>query len=117
MNWDMVRQIHSSGLVDVESHTLGHLMLTQLTPEQERNEIFESKRILEEKLNKKINVFAYPYGDLNDQVVNLVKEAGYKLAFSTRIGSDLHSNERFILKRVSINGFDSFDVFKAKLDN
>ncbi len=117
MNWDMVSEIHSSGLVDVESHTLGHLMLTTLPIEAAKNEIFESKRILEEKLQKKVNYFAYPYGDFNEGVVNLVKEAGYKLAFSTRVGSDLHSSEKMFLKRVSVNGYDSFDVFKAKLDN
>lgn len=117
MTWDMVKEIHNSGLVAFESHTLGHLMLTSLKPEEARREVFESKKILEEVLNKKVTVFAYPYGDFNDEIVNLVKEAGYKLAFSTRIGSDSHSSERFILKRVSVNGFDSFDVFKAKLNN
>ncbi len=117
MNWDMVSEIHKSGLIDVESHTLGHLMLTQLTPEQAKNEIFESKRILEEKLNKKVNFFAYPYGDSNEGIVNLVAQAGYKLAFGTRVGSDLHTGEKLTLKRVPVNGFDSFDVFKAKLDN
>ncbi len=116
MNWDMIREIHSSGLVDVESHTLGHLMLTQLPPDQAKNEIFESKRLLEEKLNKKVNFFAYPYGDYNDEVVSLVVQAGYKLAFGTKVGSDLHASEKYFLKRVPINGFDSFDVFKAKLD-
>jgi peptidoglycan/xylan/chitin deacetylase (PgdA/CDA1 family) len=117
MNWDMVREIHKSGLVDVESHTLGHLMLTNLQPDQAKNEIFESKRILEEQLQKKVNYFAYPYGDFNDEVVNLVKSAGYKLAFGTKVGSDLRSSESLFLKRVPVNGFDSFEVFKAKLDN
>ena len=116
MNWDMVREIHDSGLVDVESHTMDHPMLTKLTPDQERAEIFDSKRILEEQLNKKVNYFDYPYGDLNDQVVSLVAQAGYKLAVGVKVGSDLHSSKILDLKRVPINGFDSFDVFKSKLD-
>src|SRR3990172_5629790 len=78
MDWPMLREIHSSGLVDVESHTLSHFLLTTLSKEEARKEIFESKRILEESLNKKINYFAYPYGDYNEDVVNLVSEAGYR---------------------------------------
>lgn len=116
MNWNMVREIHNSGLVDVESHTIDHQMLTKLPVEQEKSEIFDSKRILEENLNKKVNFFAYPYGDLNDQVINLVAQAGYKLAFGVKVGSDLRSSQQLDLKRVPINGFDSFDIFKAKLD-
>lgn len=116
MNWEMLREINNSGLVDVESHTLSHLPLTSLEPEQLRAEIFESKRILEEGLGKKVNYFAYPYGVYNEEIVNLVAQAGYRLAFSTRPGSELRASEQLILRRVTISGFDTIDTFKAKLN-
>ncbi len=115
MDWPMLREIHSSGLVDVESHTLSHFLLTTLSKEEARKEIFESKRILEESLNKKVNYFAYPYGDYNEDIVNLVSEAGYRLGFTTRPGSQLRSSEQLILRRVTISGFDTIETFKAKL--
>lgn len=117
MNLKMLKEIHNSGLVDIESHTVGHLMLTKLTPEQAKTEIFESKKILEQSLRKKVNYFAYPYGDLNESIVTLVKDAGYKLGFSTRVGSDQHQSEKYYLKRITVSGYDSFDTFKTKLDN
>ena len=50
-----------------------------------RYELFESKRILEEKLNKKINYLCWPGGGYNELSVNLSIEAGYKAStFSTR---------------------------------
>ncbi len=38
---------------------------------------------MEEKLGEAISFFAYPYGNYNDEVKDLVKNAGYKLAFAT----------------------------------
>ncbi len=115
MDWAMLHEIHNSGLVDVESHTLSHFLLTKLSPEEARKEIFESKRILEEGLNKKVNYFAYPYGDYSEDIVNLVREAGYRLAFSTRPGSQLRSSEQLVLRRVTVSGFDTIETFRSKL--
>jgi peptidoglycan/xylan/chitin deacetylase (PgdA/CDA1 family) len=117
MNWDELREIHESGLVDIESHTLSHFDLTKIPLEVAMREIFDSKKILEENLKKKVNYFAYPYGSYNNLIVDLVKKAGYKLAFSTNPGVDLHSSEQFFLKRVTVSGFDTLETFKAKLYN
>lgn len=115
MDWAMLREIHNSGLVDVESHTLSHFLLTKLSSEEARKEIFESKRILEEGLGKKVNYLAYPYGDYNEEIVNLVREAGYRLSFSTRPGTELRSSEQLFLKRVTVSGFDTIETFRVKL--
>ncbi len=115
MSWSMLKEIHNSGLVDVQSHTLSHFLLTKISPDERRREIFESKRLLEEGLGKKINYLAYPYGDYNEEVVNLAREAGYRLAFSTRPGNTLTSSEQLFLNRVVVSGFDTLETFKAKL--
>jgi len=50
-----------------------------------RYELFESKKILEEKLNKKIDYLCWPGGGYNKLSVNLSIEAGYKAStFSTK---------------------------------
>lgn len=117
MSWDMVKEIQASGLVDVESHTLSHSSLSKLDSGQKTKEIFESKKILEQKLEKKVNYFAYPYGDFDDSVVQLVQQAGYHLAFGTNSGTRHTRGEKFFLKRVAVNGEDSFETFKYKLDS
>lgn len=117
MSWDMVKEIQESGLVDVESHTLSHLPLSKLVSEQKTKEIFESKKLLEQKLEKKVNYLAYPYGDFDDSVVQLTQQAGYHLAFGTNSGTRHTKGEKFFLKRVAVNGEDSFETFKYKLDS
>lgn len=46
--------------------------------ERYRYEIFESKRILEDKLNKKVDFLCWPGGGYTKMAIELSKEAGYK---------------------------------------
>lgn len=115
MDLQMLREVHASGLVDVQAHSMGHLQLSKLKPEEQRQEIFDSKSFLEEALGKKVNYFAYPYGDFDQAVLSLVGEAGYKLAFGTTPGTILRSTERLALPRITISGFDDLKRFQQKL--
>lgn len=115
MDLQMLREVHNSGLVDVQPHSMSHLLLTKLSPEQQRQEIFESKRILEEVLGKKTNFFAYPYGDFDQNILNLINEAGFKLGFGTTAGLVLRQSQKLTLPRTSVSGFDDLKRFILKL--
>ena len=47
-------------------------------------------------------VFAYPYGIENGQAVKLLKDMGYKLAFTTVYGRTQCEKKRFDLPRIRI---------------
>ena len=100
MNEKEIKEVLDSGLVELGSHTLDHLYL-KLTPETvARKQIFESKKVLEEKFKVKVETFAYPYGAFSEKTIDLVKEAGYKAAVSV-IPSMIQSKENlFYLSRV-----------------
>ncbi|WP_218080437.1 polysaccharide deacetylase family protein [Anthocerotibacter panamensis] len=81
MSWEQLQHIEKEGLVTIASHTVTHPAdLTQLTDEQIRRELFESKRILEEKLGKPVLHLAYPVGKRDERVLALAREAGYHTA-------------------------------------
>jgi peptidoglycan/xylan/chitin deacetylase (PgdA/CDA1 family) len=65
---------------DIGSHTLTHPRLTQLSVERARTEIFDSKKLLEDRFGREIRHFCYPYGDYNSAIRDLVGEAGYRSA-------------------------------------
>lgn len=115
MDQQMLREIHNSGLVDIQAHTMSHSLLTKLKLEEQRREIFESKQVLETILGKKINYFAYPYGNFDQNVINLTAEAGYRLGFGTTPGMILRKSEKLSLPRISITGFDDLKRFEQKL--
>lgn len=54
---------------EMGSHSVTHAHLPQLSLEELRFELEESKRVIEERLGGKIEHFATPYGEYNDQVL------------------------------------------------
>lgn len=73
-------------LVEIGSHTLSHNYLSSSSSVLARQEISGSKQKLEELLGCKITSFAYPYGSINKNIINLVKEASYSAAVSSQWG-------------------------------
>ncbi len=83
MTWDQVNEIAGDGLFEIGSHAVTHRKLTHLNKQEIESEIMNSKKIIEEKINKKIISFASPFGKYNDDALESLKKNNYKIAFST----------------------------------
>ncbi|AGA69939.1 putative xylanase/chitin deacetylase [Desulfitobacterium dichloroeliminans LMG P-21439] len=70
----------------IESHTKTHPYLNSISNEQIKEELSSSKKALEKLLGTTVNVFAYPYGINNPTIIELCKEAGYKLGLTIERG-------------------------------
>jgi peptidoglycan/xylan/chitin deacetylase (PgdA/CDA1 family) len=80
MTGDELRQLSTSGLVEIGSHSLTHPQLSNL-PEAELNrEIEYSKACLEGMLDKEVSAFSYPFGMASPPVRTRVAGAGYDCA-------------------------------------
>jgi len=102
LSWDKIREMAKNN-ISFGSHTMTHPILTRVSLGTAGKEIFESKRIIEEKIGKPVITFAYPNGeamDFNAQIKNLVKEAGYKVACTTIYGSNNCDTDPYELRRV-----------------
>lgn len=106
MSWEQVRQMSDDG-ISFGSHTLTHPFLTRITHEQAQKEIFQSRDIIEQQIGKPVNTFAYPTGDFNSEVKEIVKEAGYSCAVTTVPGKNGMHNDIHALNRnvVQIKSF------------
>lgn len=69
---------------EIGAHTVNHPNLTKIPASQAEKEIKESKDWLEAVIGKPIKMFCYPFGDYNEQVVELVKKAGFTGARITK---------------------------------
>ena len=107
--------MHNSGLVDFEPHTVSHLKLHRLSLEEAKKEILNSKRTIEEKLNKKCKFFAYPYGKYNLEIIKILKENNFEGAVTLKEGLVSCNDSLFALKRNSIDSSVSFAQFKGKV--
>jgi peptidoglycan/xylan/chitin deacetylase (PgdA/CDA1 family) len=80
--WQELRQLESGG-VSVQSHGVKHRPFSELSAAEQREEVGRSKFILEDGLQKRIDGFAFPYGDGGAPAVvrTALSESGYRTAF------------------------------------
>lgn len=83
----------------IGSHTCTHPWLTRLSPSAAREEITASRRKLEDRFGVPVRDFCYPYGDFDARVRDLVAEAGYRTAVTTRPGLNGPETPRLELRR------------------
>ncbi|HYJ48088.1 MAG TPA: polysaccharide deacetylase family protein, partial [Pyrinomonadaceae bacterium] len=93
--------------IEFGSHSLNHKWLHQLPVEEIRFEVEESKRQLEELLQKPCKVFAYPAGYFNEEARRVVEGAGHVGAVTTHYGPEAPPDP-FALNRIEILRRDRF---------
>jgi len=83
MTWAEVNELQASGLVTIGSHTQTHVPLTKLDRETASRELLLSREAIRANTGSDCSEFAYPNGDFDDETVDLVRSAGYSIAFTT----------------------------------
>ncbi len=63
---------------EIGAHTMTHPNLTDIGANEARREIVESKEWIEGITHKECAMFCYPKGDCNEQIAQMVREAGFK---------------------------------------
>lgn len=77
LTWDMIKEMYGSGVISFGAHSVHHYHLSSLSPDMVYQEVYESKKDLQDHLGLNINYMAYPYGDTSPMVVAQVQKAGY----------------------------------------
>ena len=85
LTWQQVDEMGRHGIT-FGSHTLTHPSLPRLGEAELRREVYDSRRLLEEKLAHDIQFFCYPKGEFTSPVKAVVQEAGYAGACSVSPG-------------------------------
>ncbi len=107
LTWDQIKVMMNSGLVSIGSHTRTHVYLPDYPDfKKVEDEVVTSKRIIEEKIGKKVEYFCYPSGGFTYEIKDLLRRAGYKGACTTNRGRDRYNKDVFELKRVRFNNKD-----------
>ncbi len=118
LNEEQIKELVKDPLCTIGAHSVTHPMLRNSKDYKE--EISNSKKILEETLDKPIDYFAYPYGRqsaVSRRVRKCVKEYGYKAAFSTIFApiSSVTLRKRYFLPRVAYMGGPVEDYFELHI--
>ncbi|MBU2595377.1 polysaccharide deacetylase family protein [Patescibacteria group bacterium] len=97
---------------EIGSHSLTHLDLV-VSSAAAKAEIFDSRKILQDRLGIQVNFFCYPAGKYNDSTLSLVKDAGYLGAVTTESGTKNSKINIFELKRIRIQNAETLFGFKS----
>ena len=102
LNWDQIRKLEEEGVViGAHSHTHGHM--SDLDLELVKKEIEISNKIFLKELGKIPSLFAFPYGETNNKIINLLKEYKFKVAFGQHSGVINETSNMYYLPRFSLN--------------
>ena len=89
--------------MQIGAHTVSHPILARLTDEQARQEIGDSKLVLEQLLGERVTMFAYPNGKFGEdylpQSVEVVSSLGFDVAVSTQSGISSMGDDSLQIKR------------------
>jgi peptidoglycan/xylan/chitin deacetylase (PgdA/CDA1 family) len=105
MTWEQVRELRRRGF-EVGSHTRTHPDLGSITGPVAVKEILGGRLEVEERLEERIDLFAYPYGGwqhMADSNRELVKAAGFRCCCSCYGGVTMNGDDPFRLQRVAIS--------------
>jgi len=113
----MVEEIAGLGF-ELGSHSCSHPVLSRLPPEQVREELTRSRKVLEDIIGRAVNLFSYPFGLPSvapAPVKKLVADSGYAVALGTLMGVNRDFREPYYLRRNHISEFDHGAKFLRKL--
>lgn len=97
MDWNDAQEISLSPLCTIGSHCMDHICCHSNQPiDCVKEQICQSKRIIEDRLGKPCLFFSYPNGSFTLDSNAIVKDAGYLMGFST--------------KRLPINGLSQWSI-------
>lgn len=83
MTWDEIRELDTEGM-EIGCHTLTHLILPKLKDDDFlRREIVSAKTMIEAHIGHPVTSLAYPFGQYDERVVAVAREAGFTSARST----------------------------------
>ena len=115
VTWDMIKQIHSEGLVEIGVHTINHLPLGKLKPETAYFQMAKSKELLEAGLNDKIDTIVYPFGSFNENVKKQAQSIGFIGAASVYFGQRPSGTDLYSWRRTMITNSDIGPLLLRKL--
>jgi peptidoglycan/xylan/chitin deacetylase (PgdA/CDA1 family) len=123
LTWPQMKEMADSGLIDIQPHSKTHANLALRLPdeteakyrERVRREVDAPISVIQERLGIRSVVYAFPYGDVNDTVLDQLKRQGVRLAVTVTPGGNGFFAPPQMLRRSMVFGNDSLEVFKAKL--
>jgi peptidoglycan/xylan/chitin deacetylase (PgdA/CDA1 family) len=113
---DELRRLAARPGITIGSHGHRHEILTYLADDRLSANLTESRRLLEDLLNREVTDFAFPNGTHDDRVVAASRAAGYRRAYLAAGSAVATIDDPWRIPRVLVGGYDSPRTVLAKMN-
>ena len=115
MSWEEINQFISEG-GDVGQHTSTHLHMPLNKVSEVKKDLIDSHKSWEKNVGFIPTLFAYPYGETSNSIIEILKEYGISHAFGQHSGVISSFDNHYYLPRFSLNQrFGETDRFEFAL--
>ncbi|MEW6118575.1 MAG: polysaccharide deacetylase family protein [Pseudomonadota bacterium] len=114
LNARELQEMREAGM-EIGSHTVNHVRLTEADDPTLANELTDSRHQIEDALGHPVFSFAYPYGAWDTRCADAVAAAGYAAACTTRTGWAMRDGDPYRLRRLTVFNVDTLGTFARKL--
>ena len=110
-----LKKLSQDKLVEVAAHGWSHRALSALPIDEQRREVIENIKMINEITSKEVTSFAYPFGSyFKYETKNILREAGIRVACTLDTKPITIKSDLFALPRLEVNNWD-FGEFKIKI--
>lgn len=99
----------------IGSHSYSHKVMTRLEKPEAEEEFIKSKKSLEALSGRKVELFSFPYGAFNSDLIKQASEAGYKRVFTSNYEVTSSEMNAAVVGRVRVDASDSLLEFRLKI--
>jgi len=110
MDWTQLREMNQTRIT-IQSHTATHKPLSTLSTDEIRQELENSKKIIEDQLGTPVDSLSAPHGMINQEVLNVARFLDYKAICTSEPGFSHPYCNPAILKRINISDRHDISTF------
>jgi glycosyltransferase involved in cell wall biosynthesis/peptidoglycan/xylan/chitin deacetylase (PgdA/CDA1 family) len=114
LSWPEIYEMHQDG-IGFGIHSRTHVSLTSASNEQICAEIEGTRVELEQKLRTPVRFFAFPFGEYDGRVIEIVKNGGFEASLSIDEGVNTPNTPLHRLRRKMVLGTESMIAFILNL--
>lgn len=117
LSWEELYHLTSKN-ISLCAHTQWHPLLTRVSAERAHTEIVGSQNDLQREIGSVYPVFSYPDGAHDDGVVDIVRRAGFHLAFTQRDGhNSLQRTNLLRLCRTNVTPRTTLPILRLRMQS
>ena len=117
MDWEQLKEISEFKFAKIGNHSHSHEYLLNMKKNEIINDIKTSIKILKKNLNIEPDIFSYPFGEYDSDLMKIVENLGFKYAVGQHSGVINFSSNNYELPRFPINEkYGDIDRFKSVIN-